>query len=81
MKAWRADGILNSHRLPFPHKVEVERFKDLLKRFPERIIMRVRCFCCAGRACHSCCLGIQAVWGFMPKTKTNRRIFRACLAT
>lgn len=40
-----------------PGNMKVERFKDLQKRFPERIIMR-------------------AVWGFMPKTPSSRRIFR-----
>lgn len=40
-----------------PGHMKVERFKDLLKRFPERIIMR-------------------AVWGMMPKTPANRRIFK-----
>ena len=30
----------------FPCLAQVERFKDLQKRFPERIIMRVRCFVC-----------------------------------
>eukprot|EP00929_Paragymnodinium_shiwhaense_P096091 TRINITY_DN5758_c0_g1_i3.p1 TRINITY_DN5758_c0_g1~~TRINITY_DN5758_c0_g1_i3.p1 ORF type:complete len:375 (+),score=101.13 TRINITY_DN5758_c0_g1_i3:56-1180(+) len=37
--------------------VKVERFKDLQRRFPERIIMK-------------------SVWGSMPKTPGNRRIFK-----
>lgn len=40
-----------------PGSMKVERFKDLQRRFPERILM-------------------HAVWGFMPKTPTMRRIFK-----